>query len=219
MLCTPLSLYATLLVVYYAALGCYGQVNIDPSKSPLILRPNGADVWTVGSVETVRWSNEGLDITNDQGSVVLGYLDPSTGQTNEYIRQPLVEGFQLADEVVNVVTPDVPSGDFYYIVLLGNADNESPLFSIINPKSPAESIVNVTFPNQLSISSAPAATVSHSSSSAVASPATSSSSASPSASSPTSSSSGASGACRRTEGSTLGWLFAIMLSIVACLVA
>lgn len=28
---------------------------VDPSKSPRILRPNGADVWTVGDVATIRW--------------------------------------------------------------------------------------------------------------------------------------------------------------------
>ncbi|KAL7280167.1 hypothetical protein ACG7TL_006586 [Trametes sanguinea] len=170
-LCSPvLRMSAAVLIAAYAWIGCYAAAIIDPTKSPSIIRPNGADVWTVGSVQTIRWSNAGLDITNEQGRVVLGYNDPVTGRTNEYLVQPLADGFRLADEVVNIVAPEVPSGDFYYIVLLGNADNASPIFSIINPASPQENIQNVTFPTLLSIGSAPPATVSHSSSSTLTSP-------------------------------------------------
>lgn len=34
---------------------CAALTPVDPSKSPRILRPNGADVWTVGDVATIRW--------------------------------------------------------------------------------------------------------------------------------------------------------------------
>ncbi|CDO68269.1 hypothetical protein BN946_scf184842.g32 [Trametes cinnabarina] len=95
---------------------CHADAVVDPTKSPSILRPNGADVWTVGSVQTIRWSNAGLDITKEQGRVVLGYLDPVSGGDIEYQEQALADGFLLADEVVNVVTPAVPSGNFYYIL-------------------------------------------------------------------------------------------------------
>lgn len=34
---------------------CTALTPVDPSKSPRILRPNGADVWTVGNVATITW--------------------------------------------------------------------------------------------------------------------------------------------------------------------
>ncbi|OSD07546.1 hypothetical protein PYCCODRAFT_623803 [Trametes coccinea BRFM310] len=208
-----LRMSAAVLIAAYTWTGCYAAAIIDPTKSPSIIRPNGADVWTVGSVQTIRWSNAGLDITNEQGRVVLGYNDPVTGRTNEYLVQPLADGFRLADEVVNIVTPEVPSGDFYYIVLLGNADNASPIFSIINPTSPQENIQNVTFPTLLSIGSAPPATVSHSSSSTLTSPASSSSSQPASVSSLLPNSSGTSGACRQSKTGVLSWLLMIVLGL------
>ncbi|KAI9061343.1 hypothetical protein FKP32DRAFT_1576125 [Trametes sanguinea] len=213
-----LRLCAAVFLAAYALIGCYAAAIVDPTKSPNIIRPNGADVWTVGNVQTIRWSNTGLDITNEQGRVILGYNDPVTGRTNEYLVQPLADGFRLADEVVNIVTPEVPSGDFYYIVLLGNADNASPIFSIVNPASPQENIQNVTFPTLLSIGSAPAATVSHSSTSSLALPASSLSSLSTSGPSP-SSTSGTSGECRQRKADALKWLLSAVLSLSVFIVA
>ncbi|KAI0366589.1 hypothetical protein BV20DRAFT_631509 [Pilatotrama ljubarskyi] len=52
-----------ILVALGLCMGSHAQfAPIDRSKSPLILRPNGADVWRVGDVETIRWSNDGLGI-------------------------------------------------------------------------------------------------------------------------------------------------------------
>ncbi|KAI0373763.1 hypothetical protein BV20DRAFT_962342 [Pilatotrama ljubarskyi] len=184
--------------------GCYAQfAPIDPSKSPLILRPNGADVWRVGDVEAIRWSNDGLGITSQQGRVLLGYINPKNAVTQEYIQQPLADGFRLADEVVNVVVPDVPTADFCFIVLLGGASNQSPLFSIVNPASPTEgNPTNITFPERISVSAAPSATVSHTSSSSSASTASSTTA---SSSSPTPTTTGKSGACRQSRRAGLGW--------------
>ncbi|KAI0662258.1 hypothetical protein C8Q70DRAFT_964044 [Cubamyces menziesii] len=159
-------LVATVIVTVASILAsCNAEVIVDPTKSPVILRPDGADVWTVGQVQTIRWSNAGLDITREQGRVLLGYQDPTDGSLHEYITNPLADGFFLADEVLNIIVPDVPSGPFYWIVLLGNAANWSPMFTIINPASPTISLTNVTFSNFISVKAAPSATVSHSSSS------------------------------------------------------
>ena len=40
-----------LAAVFYVLPNCLAQLLFDPT----ILRPGGADVWTVGDVETVKW--------------------------------------------------------------------------------------------------------------------------------------------------------------------
>ena len=91
----------------------------------------------------------------------------------------------ISDQVVNVVVPAVPSGDFYFIVseypdscipipqlrialtcfvctVNGDANAQTTYFTIVNPASPAgPSSANITLPATISISSAPPATVSH----------------------------------------------------------
>ncbi|KAH9890024.1 hypothetical protein C8Q73DRAFT_652830 [Cubamyces lactineus] len=200
-------LFTTALVTIASiARSCNAAAIVDPTKSPEILRPNGADVWTVGQVQTIRWSNAGLDITREQGRVLLGYHNPTDGSDNEYITTPLADGFLLADEVLNIVVPDVPSGPFYWIVLLGNVVNWSPLFTIINPASPTVPLTNVTFPEVISVKAAPSATVSHSSS------ITQAPSSSTSATSPMSTP-GTSAAARGSKMFGLGWLSALAVGV------
>ncbi|KAI0662239.1 hypothetical protein C8Q70DRAFT_634457 [Cubamyces menziesii] len=153
---------AALLLAVVASRGCLAQ----PLFAPPILSPNASSVWTTGSVQSVRWDNGGLDIPpNKHGEVVLGYYDPldeDPGVGHEYYGQPLANGFLISDEVVNVVVPDtVPSGHYYYILLLGDVRNQSAVFSINNPASPSTSTANLTFPSTISAGSAPSATVSH----------------------------------------------------------
>ncbi|KAI0328880.1 hypothetical protein GY45DRAFT_940223 [Cubamyces sp. BRFM 1775] len=155
--CLSVSLLAVL-----AFRGCLAQVLFAPP----ILSPNASSIWTAGSVQSVRWDNGGLDIPpNKHGEVVLGYYDPlddDPGVGHEYYGQPLADGFLISDEVVNVVVPnDIPSGHYYYILLLGDVRNQSAVFSISNPASPSTSTANLTFPSTIATSSAPSATVSH----------------------------------------------------------
>ncbi|KAI0328858.1 hypothetical protein GY45DRAFT_938302 [Cubamyces sp. BRFM 1775] len=207
MIHTWLPLFTTsLATVASIVASCNAEVIVDPTKSPEILRPDGADVWTVGQVQTIRWSNAGLDINKEQGRVLLGYHNPTDGSDNEYITNPLADGFFLADEVLNIVVPDLPSGPFYWIVLLGNAANWSPMFTIINPASPTISLTNVTFPEVISVKAAPSATVSHSSSTTHP-PSSSTSSASPTATQSTSA------AARGSEILGLRWLCALVLGV------
>ncbi|EJF57109.1 hypothetical protein DICSQDRAFT_140660 [Dichomitus squalens LYAD-421 SS1] len=107
---------------------------------PPVERPGGADVWTVGDVETVKWSTKGLNFTLDQtGTILLGYLTTDGSQTL-FVDQPLAGNFTLASGAVNVVVPKVPSGNAYFIIVLGDANNWGPLFSIINPNEPSSSV-------------------------------------------------------------------------------
>ncbi|KAJ8489715.1 hypothetical protein ONZ51_g2788 [Trametes cubensis] len=137
--------------------------SADPLFQPTILSPNSTDVWNVGDVRTVRWSNHDLDIPpNKHGEIVLGYSTPGTNLDNAYYQQPLADGFLISDQVVNVVVPAVPSGDFYFIVINGDANAQTTYFTIVNPASPAgPSSANITLTATISISSAPPATVSH----------------------------------------------------------
>ncbi|KAH9890004.1 hypothetical protein C8Q73DRAFT_147458 [Cubamyces lactineus] len=144
----------------------FGSSLAQPLFAPPILSPNASSVWTTGSVQSVRWDNGGLDIPpNKHGEVVLGYYDPlddDPGSGHEYYDQPLANGFLVSDEVVNVVVPNtIPSGHYYYILLLGDVRNQSAVFSINNPASPSTLTTNLTFPSTISVGGAPSATVSH----------------------------------------------------------
>ncbi|KAL1950751.1 hypothetical protein VTO73DRAFT_5875 [Trametes versicolor] len=212
------------LALLVFAEACAALTPVDPSKSPRILRPNGADVWTVGDVATIRWSNDGLGITTEVGRLLLGFENPDNGQTMEFPGQPLADGFALADEVVNVIVPAVPTGNFYWIALTGNAANQSPLFSIVDPADPTEGAPgNITFPFSLAVSTAPSATVSHSSSATSSSSSSVSTTASPTPTStiasPLATSSGSSGAWRPTVDTSLGLLLASLLGLATILVS
>ncbi|OJT08079.1 hypothetical protein TRAPUB_1014 [Trametes pubescens] len=209
------------LLVFASA--CAALTLVDPTKSPRILRPNGADVWTVGDVATIRWSNDGLSITTEVGRLLLGFENPDNGQTMEFPSQPLADGFALADGVLNVIVPAVPTGNFYWIALTGNAANQSPLFSIVNPAAPTEGTPgNITFPVSLAVSAAPEATVSHTSSAGSPSSSSVGTTMSPAltsaVASPSTTSSGSSAACRRTVDSSLGWLLTSLLGLATILV-
>ncbi|KAH9890007.1 hypothetical protein C8Q73DRAFT_147525 [Cubamyces lactineus] len=188
--------------------GCLAQLLFDPT----ILRPGGADVWTVGEVETVKWSNRGLQLPGQVGQVFLGYMNPESGDFVNYFEQPLASNVVLDNKEVNVIVPDLPTGDFYYIILAGENANQSPLFSILNPAAPHESIANVTFPPSISVSTGPPVTLS--TSSPAETTATSSFSTQPQASSVMASPVG-SGSCRKARNlhSSSG-LYAVGLAVV-----
>ncbi|OSD07547.1 hypothetical protein PYCCODRAFT_1430802 [Trametes coccinea BRFM310] len=211
---TPFTL-SSLLLACSLYTRCAAQSNVF---HPTVLNPNGTDVWTVGEVATVRWSNNGLDIPpNKHGQVLLGFTGlPGPFGTNVWYDQPLADGFLISDEVVNVVVPDVPSGNFYFIQLSGDvatSDQDTP-FTIINPKSPAQPLSEVVEPSTIAISSAPSATASHFSASSAAtssasttSTQSSSTSSTSSASAPSSTSS--SGAAQ--EGGGYGWSYLLLV--------
>ncbi|KAH9890005.1 hypothetical protein C8Q73DRAFT_147480 [Cubamyces lactineus] len=210
--------------------GCFAQ----PLFGPIMLTPNSSTVWTVGSVESVRWcvyhlpliiscddhihimrhrDNRGLDIpANHHGSIVLGYYDPYSQLPDvghNFLDQPLAEGFLISDEVVNVlVPPNLPSGKYYYLLLGGDAQNETAVFAIDDPALPSTTAMNLTFPTAISVGQAPSATASSwmpSSTSGVTSPvATSSNATSATATSRTASSPNSTSTHTTTGGSCAG---------------
>ncbi|KAI0328910.1 hypothetical protein GY45DRAFT_1325770 [Cubamyces sp. BRFM 1775] len=106
----------------------------DPNRipSPPITRPNHEDKWNTGQVQTVTWDSTGLNVTGVNGTLLLGYVLPNTTRL-VWTDQPLARNVPLADEVVNIILPNVPTGDEYFMILLGDMNNTSPLFAIANP--------------------------------------------------------------------------------------
>ncbi|KAI8978768.1 hypothetical protein BD414DRAFT_494326 [Trametes punicea] len=105
----------------------------DPHRtpSPVITRPNDGDKWSTLQVQTVRWDTTGLNVTGLNGTVLLGYVLPNTTRF-VWTDQPLADNFALSDEAVNVILPAVPTGERYFMILLGDMNNTSPLFTIFN---------------------------------------------------------------------------------------
>ncbi|KAI0662206.1 hypothetical protein C8Q70DRAFT_633497 [Cubamyces menziesii] len=105
----------------------------DPNRtpSPPITRPNHEDKWNTGQVQTVTWDSTGLNVTGVNGTLLLGYVLPNTTRL-VWTDQPLAQNVPLADDAVNIILPNVPTGDEYFMILLGDMNNTSPLFAIAN---------------------------------------------------------------------------------------
>ncbi|KAH9889977.1 hypothetical protein C8Q73DRAFT_706216 [Cubamyces lactineus] len=121
----------------------------DPNRipSPPITRPNHEDKWTTGQVQTVTWDSTGLNVTGVNGTLLLGYVLPNTTRL-VWTDQPLAEHVPLADEVVNIILPNVPTGDEYFMILLGDMNNTSPLFAISNPAIVVATTPPLSLPSQ-----------------------------------------------------------------------
>ncbi|KAI1794852.1 hypothetical protein LXA43DRAFT_89788 [Ganoderma leucocontextum] len=148
----------SLILIARASPGSPSRDEVKDNKAliadfpPPIERPGGGDVWTVGDVEVVKWSTKGLNYTLTQvGTILLGYLT-TDGSQRIFPYQSLADNFTLVSSSVNVVVPEVPSGNVYFIIVLGNTNNWSPLFAIVNPKASAS-----LFPTSLAWASGSAA--------------------------------------------------------------
>jgi len=101
--------------------------------SPTVLYPHEGIVWRVGDHHSVVWSTNDppAQITNTNGLVVLrssrGFIKGPGG-----LGEPLASNFSLFDGRVEIEVPDVPGGDDYQVVLLGDSGNASPAFTIAN---------------------------------------------------------------------------------------
>ncbi|EJC97856.1 uncharacterized protein FOMMEDRAFT_97946 [Fomitiporia mediterranea MF3/22] len=115
---------------------------------PPVLAPNASTVWTVGDTQTVVWcvNTSGLpeQITNRQGTVLLGFLNDTSGDEHLMIDSPLASGFDITSGSVDVVVPDVEPRTDYIIALLGDSGNISPKFTIKSSSGSAPSTVPST---------------------------------------------------------------------------
>ncbi|KAI0761974.1 hypothetical protein BD413DRAFT_221056 [Trametes elegans] len=101
--------------------------------SPTLLQPGSHNSWTQGTVETVVWVTDGLDLAGVNGTVLLGHMD-TDGTAFLWKDQPLAQNVPLADGKVNVRCPlNVPPLQNYVIALLGDENNLSSPFEIFAP--------------------------------------------------------------------------------------
>jgi len=100
---------------------------------PPLTEPVQGDTWPIGTNQTVCWDTSEIPpiAQNYMGTVYLGYYVNGTSSENLYIDNPLAKGFLLTDGSVSVTVPQVPSGDSYFVVLVGDSDNKSGTFSIV----------------------------------------------------------------------------------------
>ncbi|KAL4252656.1 hypothetical protein ABKN59_005329 [Abortiporus biennis] len=101
--------------------------------SPKITKPDAFTVWVINTTVTVTWDtcNAPDDVTNPQGKILLGHMDNGDDEDeNLDIDHPLAEGFDIFQGSVDIVVPDVPQGNDYIIVLMGDSGNKSPPFTI-----------------------------------------------------------------------------------------
>ncbi|KAL1950416.1 hypothetical protein VTO73DRAFT_5540 [Trametes versicolor] len=113
-----------------------GNPADDPNRtpSPRITRPTHSETWNPPDLKTVTWDNTGLNVTGLNGTLLLGYLEKNATRF-VWQDQPLAQGFALSDGIVNVLVPDVPNWTSYFLTLLGDMNNTSPLFAIIRDDS------------------------------------------------------------------------------------
>ncbi|KAI9059273.1 hypothetical protein FKP32DRAFT_1658198 [Trametes sanguinea] len=122
----------------------------DPNRtpSPPITRPRGGDRWNTLEVQTVKWDTTGMNVTGLNGTLLLGYVAPNTTKY-VYEDQPLAQNFPMSDEAVNIILPDVPTGsEIYFVILLGDMNNTSPLFSIFS-NSDSQGLTKISPPATL----------------------------------------------------------------------
>ncbi|KAL5482502.1 hypothetical protein ACEPAI_9096 [Sanghuangporus weigelae] len=100
--------------------------------NPPVISPNASTVWVVGRADTVLWDTSDLpqQITNLQGTVVLGFLNDSSGNEHLLIDSPLASGFDIRSGQIDIVVPDVEPRTDYIIALMGDSGNISDKFTI-----------------------------------------------------------------------------------------
>ncbi|KAL5524397.1 hypothetical protein ACEPAF_9537 [Sanghuangporus sanghuang] len=109
--------------------------------NPPVISPNASTVWVVGEAEMVLWDTSDLpqQITNLQGTVVLGFLNDSSGNEHLMIDSPLASGFDIRSGQIDIVVPDVEPRTDYIIALMGDSGNISDKFTIANSTSSSTS--------------------------------------------------------------------------------
>ncbi|KAL1950729.1 hypothetical protein VTO73DRAFT_5853 [Trametes versicolor] len=127
-----LSIASRAVVVAFAAVSALAlHQNAPRAVSPVILHPNAMTLWFLGSVNTVQWATDGLELTDVNGTVLMGYVQ-TNGSVFLWKDQPLAVNVPLEDSVVNVRCPfNLPVvARRYVLALLGEEDNVSPAFNV-----------------------------------------------------------------------------------------
>ncbi|KAJ3866856.1 hypothetical protein EV359DRAFT_8873, partial [Lentinula novae-zelandiae] len=101
---------------------------------PPITSPSASTIWQVGQTVTVTWDTTNLpptsQLTDPNGTIVLGYMASSTDSEHLMIDSPLAQDFALSDGNVSFIVPSVVTRSDYIIALFGDSGNISPTFTI-----------------------------------------------------------------------------------------
>ncbi|KAJ3830657.1 hypothetical protein EV361DRAFT_881632 [Lentinula raphanica] len=115
---------------------------------PPITSPTASTVWQVGQTVTVTWDTTNLppasQLTDPNGTVVLGYMTSPTDSEHLMIDSPLAQDFPLSDGQVSFTVPSVVSRTDYIIALFGDSGNISPTFTIQGTDSSSSSSSSVS---------------------------------------------------------------------------
>ncbi|KAH9955131.1 hypothetical protein BC827DRAFT_1142030 [Russula dissimulans] len=127
-------------VLLVSVLGVFAAPVFNPIRissrdvwAPQIFEPSSDTTWVVGSTATATWdtSNPPAQITNPQGTLVLGHLNSDgSGGENLDLDNPLAQGFDLHDGSVTFDVPDVEPNNNYIVALIGDSGNISQNFTI-----------------------------------------------------------------------------------------
>ncbi|KAF8817186.1 hypothetical protein BYT27DRAFT_7229123 [Phlegmacium glaucopus] len=99
---------------------------------PKITSPTNNTTWIIGSYVTVTWDLHDMpkNVSNQKGSLMLGYLEDGSDDEHLQVEHPLAEGFDIKSGFVSIKCPDVDPDKQYIVVLFGDSGNRSPQFSI-----------------------------------------------------------------------------------------
>ncbi|KAJ4481965.1 hypothetical protein J3R30DRAFT_3455516 [Lentinula aciculospora] len=115
---------------------------------PPITSPTASTVWQVGQTVTVSWDTTNLppasQLTDPNGTVVLGYMTSPTDSEHLMLDPPLAQDFPLSDGKVSFTVPSVVTRTDYIIALFGDSGNISPTFTIQGSDSSSSSALSTT---------------------------------------------------------------------------
>ncbi|KAJ4472353.1 hypothetical protein C8R41DRAFT_776320 [Lentinula lateritia] len=124
---------------------------------PPITSPSASTIWQVGQTVTVTWDTTNLpptsQLTDPNGTIVLGYMASSTDSEHLMIDSPLAQDFALSDGNVSFIVPSVVTRSDYIIALFGDSGNISPTFTIQGTESTSSAPTTSTSVSTLSTSS------------------------------------------------------------------
>ncbi|KAJ3994618.1 hypothetical protein F5050DRAFT_1575286 [Lentinula boryana] len=140
---------------------------------PPITSPAASTVWEVGQTVTVTWDTTNLppasQLTDPNGTVVLGYMASPTDSEHLMIDSPLAQDFPLSDGKVSFTVPSVVTRTDYIIALFGDSGNISPTFTIqgTDTSSSAPTTLSSAIPTSASTSTLTPSTSASSSASSI----------------------------------------------------
>ncbi|KAI0653921.1 hypothetical protein C8Q70DRAFT_553319 [Cubamyces menziesii] len=112
-------------VSFFAVGLCRVALVSAQTAPPPIISPRSGDVWTVGEIQTVKWSTTGIQVfqpdgkTPLTGQLWLGHLtntsEPGSSGYWLWVDEPLSVNFPLSTGQVDVMVPEVPTGSVYLV--------------------------------------------------------------------------------------------------------